>query len=100
MSDEDYGVADQQLPVDEDDYGLDTDEGNARMRALVGEIVAQVERGEVERREAVVLLSDAVEEMSADHPEVTDISPRTRLVMVLDPVFVAQGWEKLEPYEF
>jgi hypothetical protein len=99
-ADEDYGVGDERLPVDEDDYGLDTDEGNQRMQAVVGELVAQAERGEIERREAVVLLSDAVGEMSATHPEVTGITVRARVIAVLDPVFVAQGWERLEPYEF
>ena len=102
MSDQDgdYGLVDERLAVDEDDYGLDTDEGNARVQAAVRDVVTQVQGGEVDRAEAVVLLSDAVEELSANHPEVTDITPRTRVIAVLDPVFVAQGWERLEPYEF
>ncbi|MFL6137534.1 MAG: hypothetical protein ACJ74O_07010 [Frankiaceae bacterium] len=99
-ADGDYEPSGERWPVDEDDYGLDSDEGNVRMQQVVADLVAQAERGEVERREAVVLLADALEEMSGDHPEVTDITVRSRLVAVLDPVFTAQGWERLGPFEF
>lgn len=99
-ADEDYQPTGERRLADQEDFGLDSDAGNARLRVVLAEIVAQAERGEIERAEALVFLSDAVQELSADHPEVTDLSVRNNVVTVLDPVFVAQGWARLEPFEF
>lgn len=82
------------------DYELATDEANKRVDTLVREIAAQVRAGELERREAVEALSDAVRELAATDPDVTDITVRDAIVRELDPVLVAQGWQRLEPFEF
>jgi hypothetical protein len=85
---------------DQLDFGMASDEGNERLRQVLAEVAAQVERGEVERREAVVLLSDGVERISVTHPEVTDGTVRTAIVTALDPAFVGAGWDRLTPFEF
>jgi hypothetical protein len=82
------------------DYELATDEANRRVDALVREIATQVRAGELERTEAVEALSDALREMAAADPDVTDITVRDAIVRELDPVLVAQGWQRLEPFEF
>jgi len=95
-----YEPTGRRLPADEDDYGLDSDAGNARLGRALADLQAQVERGEVERVEAVVFLADAVQAVGVDHPEVTEPTVRARIVTVLDPVFTGQGWARLEPFEF
>jgi hypothetical protein len=82
------------------DYELDTDEANQRVDTLVRGIAAQVRAGEIERTEAVETLSDALRELAAADPDVTDITVRDAIVRELDPVLVAQGWQRLEPFEF
>jgi hypothetical protein len=82
------------------DYTLATDETNRKVDALVRGIAAQVRAGEVERTEAVEALSDALRELAAADPDVTDITVRDAIVRELDPVLVAQGWQRLEPFEF
>jgi hypothetical protein len=82
------------------DYELATDEANQRVDILVRGIAAQVRAGELERSEAVEALSDALREMAAADPDVTDITVRDAIVRELDPVLVAQGWQRLEPFEF
>jgi hypothetical protein len=82
------------------DYELDTDEANQRVDTLVREIAAQVRGGEIERTEAVEALSDALRQLAAADPDVTDITVRAAILRELDPVLVAQGWERLEPFEF
>jgi hypothetical protein len=82
------------------DYELATDEANQRVDTVVREITAQVRAGELERSEAVEALSDALREMAATDPDVTDITVRDAIVRELDPVLVAQGWQRLEPFEF
>ena len=95
-----YTPSGERLPRDEDDYGLDSDAGNARLGQALADLQAQVERGEVDRVEAVVFLADAVQALGHDHPEVTEPTVRARIVTVLAPVFTAQGWPRLEPFEF
>jgi hypothetical protein len=82
------------------DYELSTDEANQRVDTLVREITAQVRAGELERSEAVEALSDALREIATTDPDVTDITVRDAIVRELDPVLVAQGWQRLEPFEF
>ena len=91
-----------QRPGDDDrpDYGLATDEGNDRLNRVLGEVAAQIERGELERAEAVVLLSDGLQAIGESNPEATDTTVRTAVVSELDPVFTAAGWERLTPFEF
>lgn len=79
---------------------MTTDEGNARVDAAVRELAAAIQAGELERREAVVALGDAVHDISADHPEVTDITVRGAILRELRPTFDRAGWAMLEPYEF
>jgi len=85
---------------DQLDFGMTSDDGNERLRRVLAEVSAQVQRGEVERAEAVVFLSDGVQAISAAHAEVTDGTVRTAIVSALDPVFVQAGFERLTPYEF
>jgi cbb3-type cytochrome oxidase cytochrome c subunit len=82
------------------DYELASDEANRRVDTLVQAIATQVRAGEVERTEAVEALSDALREMAAADPDVTDITVRDAIVRELDPVLVAAGWQRLEPFEF
>jgi hypothetical protein len=96
MSDPRASRGDDDVP----DYELATDEANLRVDALVRQIAALVRAGELERSEAVEALSDALRELSAADPDVTDITVRDAIVRELDPVLVAQGWERLEPFEF
>lgn len=90
------------LRTDEDqpDFGIDSDEGNDELRRMLADVVVRVQRGEVGRSEAVVLLGDSVADLSTRYPEVTDITVRTAIVETLDPVFTGEGWERLEPFEF
>jgi hypothetical protein len=85
---------------DQLDFGLTSDDGNERLRQVLAEVSAQVQRGEVERAEAVVFLSDGVQRISVTDPEVTDGTVRTAVVSALDPVFIRAGFERLTPYEF
>jgi hypothetical protein len=39
-------------------------------------------------------------ELAADEPDVTDITVRDAIVRELDPIIVAAGWQRLEPFEF
>jgi hypothetical protein len=90
----------QQPPEDLPDYGLLSDDGNARLHVLVRGVAAAVESGEVERAEAAVALADGVRELSAGSPEVGDVTVRDAILRELKPTFDAVGWEALEPFEF
>jgi hypothetical protein len=82
------------------DYELASDAANRRVDDLVREIATGIRAGEIERTEVVEALSDGLREMAADEPDVTDITVRDAIVRELDPVFVAAGWQRLEPFEF
>jgi hypothetical protein len=82
------------------DYELSSDAANQRVDVLVREIATGIRAGEIERTEAVEALSDGLREMTADEPDVTDITVRNAIVRELDPIIVAAGWQRLEPFEF
>jgi hypothetical protein len=82
------------------DYELSSDEANQRIDTLVAAIAAQIRAGELERVEAVEALSDGLRELAGDEPDVTDVTVRDAIVRELDPIIVAAGWQKLEPFEF
>jgi hypothetical protein len=91
---------DAEWPDEPADYGVDDERGNERLHLLLTELRDQVHGGEVARREAVELLSDGVRALSDDYPEAADVTVRTAIVSALDPLFVGEGWERLEPFEF
>jgi hypothetical protein len=82
------------------DYGIDDERGNERLHLVLTELRDQVNGGEVDRMEAVELLSDAVRELSGTYPEVADVTVRTAIVTAVDPLFAGEGWERLELFEF
>ena len=82
------------------DFGMTSDDGNARVDLLVREIAAVVDSGGAERREIVVALSDGVRDISAQHPEVLDTTVRDAILRELKPAFDRAGWEILAPFEF
>jgi hypothetical protein len=82
------------------DYELASDAANRRVDDLVREIATGIRAGEIERTEVVEALSDGLREMATDEPDVTDITVRDAIVRELDPVIVAAGWQRLEPFEF
>lgn len=90
----------QQPPEDLPDFGMTTDDGNASVDVLVREVAAVVDAGSAERREVVVALSDGVRAISAEQPEVLDITVRDAIVRELKPTFEGAGWEILTPFEF
>jgi len=90
----------QQPPEDLPDFGIDDDAGNARVDLLVRQVAAVVAAGEAERREIVVALSDGVQAISSDHPEVTETIVRDAIIRELKPTFDRAGWEMLAPFEF
>ena len=90
----------QQPPEDLADFGMNDDAGNGRVDLLVRRVAAVVDAGEAERREIVVALADGTQEISADHPEVTDTAVRDAIVRELKPTFDRAGWEMLTPFEF
>ena len=90
----------QQPPDDLPDYGLVSDEGNARLDVVIRGVDAAVRAGSVERSEVAVALEDAVRELSTEFPEVTDITVRDAVLRELRPAFDAAGWAPLEPFEF
>ena len=92
--------APQQPPEDLPDFGMMTDEGNARVATALEQVSTSIDSGAVERREAVVALGDAVQDISAKHPEVTDITVRDAIIRALRPAFERAGWATPEPYEF
>jgi hypothetical protein len=90
----------QQPPEDLPDFGMDDDAGNGRVDLLVRQVAAVIDAGEAERREIVVALSDGIQEITGDHPEVTDTTVRDAIVRELKPTFDRAGWEMLTPFEF
>jgi hypothetical protein len=90
----------EQPPEDLPDFGMDTDDGNGRVDLLVRQVAAVMHAGSAERREVVEALRDGVQEISADHPEVTDLTVRDAILRELKPTFEAAGWEILTPFEF
>ena len=90
----------QQPPEDLPDFGMTTDDGNARVDLLVRQVAAVIDAGEAERREVVQALMDGVQDISRDHAEVTDITVRDAILRELKPTFERAGWEILTPYEF
>jgi hypothetical protein len=90
----------EQPPEDLPDFGMDTDDGNGRVDLLVRQVAAVIHAGSAERREVVEALRDGVQEISADHPEVTDLTVRDAILRELKPTFEAAGWEILTPFEF
>jgi hypothetical protein len=82
------------------DYELTSDAANQRVDVLVREIATGIRAGEIERTEVVEALSDGLRELAADEPDVTDITVRDAIVRELDPIVVAAGWQRLEPFEF
>ena len=90
----------QQPPEDLPDFGMTTDDGNGLVDLLVREVAAVIDAGGAERREIVVALSDGVQEIHADHPEVLDITVRDAILRELKPAFDQAGWEVLTPFEF
>jgi hypothetical protein len=96
-------MTDHTVPAGNDDgpdYELASDGANRRVDTVVREIAALIRAGEVERAEAVEALSDGLREIAADEPDATDITVRDAIVRELDPVLDAQGWQRLEPFEF
>jgi len=89
-----------QPPEDLPDFGMTTDDGNGRVDLLVRQVAAVIHAGSAERREIVEALRDGVQEISAAHPEVTDITVRDAILRELKPVFDGAGWEMLAPFEF
>lgn len=82
------------------DYELASDEANRRLDDLVREVAAMIRGGEAERSEAVDALGDGLRDLAATEPDVTDITVRDAILRALDPVIVAAGWPRLEPFEF
>jgi hypothetical protein len=82
------------------DYELASDAANQRVDVLVRELATGIRAGEIERTEVVEALSDGLRELAADEPDVTDITVRDAIVRELDPIIVAAGWQRLEPFEF
>jgi hypothetical protein len=82
------------------DYELASDEANQNLDALVRAVIAAIQGGEVERREAVEALSDGVREIAATEPDVNDVTVRDAIIRELNPAIVAAGWPRLEPFEF
>jgi hypothetical protein len=85
---------------DAPDYELASDTSNQRLDTLVKEIATGIRAGEIERTEVVEALSDGLRELAAEEPDVTDITVRDAIVRELDPIIVAAGWQRLEPFEF
>jgi hypothetical protein len=85
---------------DRPDYGLLSDDGNARLDLLVRELAAVIDAGSVERGEAVEALSDGLRAVAAEHPEATDITVRDAVLRELRDAFTKAGWALLEPFEF
>lgn len=90
----------QQPSEDLPDFGMTSDDGNTRVDQLVRQVAALVDSGDAERREVVQSLSDGVQEISRNHPEVTDITVRDGVLRELKPTFERAGWEILAPFEF
>jgi hypothetical protein len=90
----------QQPPEDLPDFAMTTDDGNVRVDLLVRQVAAVIDAGEAERREIVQALTDGVQDISRDHPEVTDITVRDAILRELKPTFQNAGWEMLAPFEF
>jgi hypothetical protein len=82
------------------DYDLASAAANQRVDVMVREIATGIRAGEIERTEVVEALSDGLRELAADEPDVTDITVRDAIVRELDPIIVAAGWQRLEPFEF
>ncbi|HEU5034735.1 MAG TPA: hypothetical protein VFT62_08285 [Mycobacteriales bacterium] len=90
----------QQPPDDLPDFGLVDDVGNQRLDLLVREVGAVIRSGSAERAEAVEALSDGFREISAQHPDATDITVRDAVVRELKAAFEEADWPLLEPFEF
>jgi hypothetical protein len=82
------------------DYDLASAAANQRVDVMVREIATGIRAGEIERTEVVEALSDGLRELAAEEPDVTDITVRDAIVRELDPIIVAAGWQRLEPFEF
>jgi hypothetical protein len=82
------------------DYDLASAAANQRVDVMVREIATGIRAGEIERTEVVEALSDGLRELAAEEPDVTDITVRDAIVRELDPIIVAAGWPRLEPFEF
>lgn len=93
-------MSEQRPSEDRPDYGLADEASNARLDAVVQRVRVGIEAGEVNRREALVRLSDGVYEVAEDDPDAVDATVRTRIVAELDPALESAGFEKLAPWEF
>lgn len=93
-------VPDRDRDRDVPDYGLLDDAANVELDGVLDAVRTAVQRGEIDRREALSALSDRLRELSGVHPEADDITVRSRVVTELDPCFLAAGWQRLEPFEF
>ena len=87
-------------PDDVPTYGLDDDEASRLLHAVVVEVVDQVRRGEVDRRGALVRLSDGVTQMRTRFPDVDDVTTRTEVLREVNPVLAAAGEQELSTFEW
>jgi hypothetical protein len=82
------------------DFGL-SDDANARLAALLDDLIVQLRAGELNRRELLVRLSDGIYEIAdSDDPDAIDSTTRIEIVRVLEPALVGAGMPSLVPWEF
>ena len=82
------------------DFGLTDDAANGRLAQAVGQVASAVRSGEVNRREALVQLSDLVYPIAGDDPDVLDATVREAVVRELNPVLHEAGFTEMVPWEF
>src|SRR4051794_22662910 len=81
------------------DFGVD-EAVNAKLAAAVGQVTEAVRSGEVNRREALVRLSDLVYPIADDDPDVLDATTREAIMREINPVLTGAGFDAMVPWEF
>lgn len=82
------------------EFDLVDDAASARLAEAVTSIEVGIASEELNRREAVVRLSEVTESLAEDYPDVTDGTTRTAIVRALRPAFERAGMEPLTPWEW
>ena len=82
------------------DYGLADDDAARLLHTLLVGVREGIERGELERGEALVQLSDGVAPIAERYPGVRDTTVRVQVQEALNPALEANGWEPLTAFEW